>query len=370
MRSSSRTRSLGSAAACLAVLTSCSWFSGQEGDPLVEQPSLPYSVLVVGGAVVESSSPSAGSSNPLASTFPAASGAILITHDELATALRSTRVFTRVAVEPMANEDARLWLELGSVRDGLPLSDPRVAALLARARKGGHDFVLVLHRVVDGGIEDYGINERWPLTAATWLLVGLGVLVSDHTYESRAVLESSLFDAEEGRLLHRSIGSGAIVELSLLERTDFVGLLQSVLVPPFWVASDGESIVESLREPTIARLLGSMARELKGLACRRDIAENLGVEIEVSRDRADWNIDVFAREGIASASIVVDGVAAPAELEGQFVSQLLLSQEEEPSGRVLARARWSPPTGARMLQVLIRTVSGRLVSSTVELNGR
>jgi hypothetical protein len=360
----------GIATFCLAVLTSCSWFSGQEGDPLVEQPALPYSVLVVGGAVVESSSPSAESSNPLANTFPTSAGAILITHEELATALRSTRVFTRVAVDAIAVEEPRLWLELGAVRDGLPLSNPSVAALLARARNAGHDFVLVLHRVVDGGIEDYGINERWPLTAATWLLVGLGVLVSDHTYESRAVLEASLFDAEEGRLLHRSIGSGAIVELSLLERSDFVGLLQSVLVPPFWVASDGESIVESLREPTIARLLGSMARELKGLACRRDIAENLGVEIEVTRDRADWNIDVFAREGIASASVVVDGIELPRQLQAQLVSQLLLAQREEPSGRVFARARWTPPDGARMLQVLVRTVSGRLVSSTVELTGR
>lgn len=351
-----------------AVSVGCAGVSSADSANLAEQPPLPYSVLVTGAGVVEAPPEVAESRSGYARTFAPLDDQVVVPVADLARALRDTRVFARVEIDAVGDE--RLGWRLRDVREGLPLDDPEVAALLERARQRGHDYVLLLQRLLDGPIEDWGINDRWPLTAATWLLVGLGILVQDHTFESRASLEATLFDVEEGRIVHRSIGSGAVAELALLGRGNVWSVVQSVIVPPFWVGSHEEKVLASVRAITVPRLVSSLARELKGAVSRRDIAERARVEIEIELREGAALVRTRCDEGIGSVAARVDGVALVGpEVEG-FVRSLLGGERELDGQTLVAEAELPLPPAGRFLQLLVRTVSGGVASTTVELRGR
>ncbi|MFO1051738.1 MAG: hypothetical protein U1F36_05955 [Planctomycetota bacterium] len=351
------------------VLAACASNQAGEGANLAEQPPLPYSVLVAGGGVVEATVETGVTGGPYARTFAALDDTVAVTADDLTRALRETRVFTRVAPDPSG--DARIGFAMRDLREGLPLDRPEIVALLSRARAEGHDYVLLLQRLVDGPIEEWGINDRWPLTLATWLLVGLGVVVQDHTFESRASLEAALFDVEDGRLIHRSIGGGAVVELALIGRGGFWSIAQSIVVPPFWVASQEDDVVASVRETTMPRLVTSLARDLKGVACRRDIAEHAPAEIDVQQIGDRIHVRVHGREAVGSVAVRTDGAVLDQSELDAFARALLDGQRDGgASAAVLAEADFRAPSAGRLLQVLVRTVTGSVVSTTVELERR
>ncbi|MCC6782000.1 MAG: hypothetical protein IT457_04080 [Planctomycetes bacterium] len=351
----------------LAALGAVACAGTPEGDPasLTEQVPLPFSVLVAGGGVVEATAePSAAPTRAYARTFAGADGEVLVDAATVGGALRAARVFARALADD-AGEGA-LGARLRDVRDVLAPDDPLLSALLARARAAGHDYVLVVQRVVDGAIEERGINDRWPLTAATWLLVGLGALVQDHSFESRASLEAMLFDVEEGRLVYRAVGSGAVVELALTGRGNLWSFVQSILVPPFLVASREDQVVANVRDATVSLLVAALARDLKGSACRRAIADRARVAIEIEFVAGRARVRARAGEGLGSVATRIDGVAIDDDESRRFARALLESQREGDGGQLLAEADFAWPPGARYLQVLVRTVSGVVASSTVE----
>src|SRR5690606_29283381 len=165
--------------------------------------------------------------------------------EQVVVALRAGRVFTRAAADVAADRDARA--QLAQLRGTLPLDDPAARALLARARDEGHDYVVLVQRVLDGPVEEYGINDRWPLTVSLWLLVGLGMFIPDHTFESRATLQASVYEVQTGRAVHRTVGAAGPAELALVSRGNLWSLLQSIVIPPFWVADHDPSVLDEMR---------------------------------------------------------------------------------------------------------------------------
>lgn len=352
-----------------ACCVSCATAPESGGGSLSEQAPLPYSVLVAGGGVVDAPPElAATATRAYGRTFAAFDGAVVVAAHEVATALRTARVFARADVDERLDEG--LGRRLREVLDVLPPDDPQVRELLARARAGGHDYVLVVQRVVDGGIEEWGVNERWPLTAATWLLVGLGALVQDHTFESRASLEAALFDVEEGRLVYRAVGAGAVVELALFGRGNLWSFVQSIVVPPFLVASRQEDVVESVRVATVPRLVAALARELKGVTCRRAIAERARVAIEVEFDGPRAVVRTRAFEGLGSVALRVDGEVLTGAAAIEFARALLDAQREVEGQGVVAEAALALRSDADFLQVLVRTVTGVVASTTWEVPRR
>ncbi|MDA0373290.1 MAG: hypothetical protein O2865_05865, partial [Planctomycetota bacterium] len=267
----------------LAVLSlllgaSCAGFPANDVVGIADQAPLPYSVFVTGGSFLEVESLAA--ERPVPRTFPADGGVELIRLAEIGDAMTAGRVFVRTVVDTDRAADARS--RVAGQRADLPLDkDADFSALLEEARAAGHDFLVVVQRLADGPIEDYGVNDRWPLTASLWVLVGLGIFIPDHTFESRATLQAGVYEVQTGRLVHRAVGAAGPVDLSLVDRGSAIGFLQSIIIPPFWVATDDDRLVERVGRSTVQRLVSGLARQLKSPACRQDLAEGARARIEV-----------------------------------------------------------------------------------------
>ncbi|MFO0279432.1 MAG: hypothetical protein ACK533_19375, partial [Planctomycetota bacterium] len=225
-----------SAPAALWLLGACATPTADVRD-FAGQPPLDCAVLVVGGAFVSGGAEPGGTFVAAAGTDAAPRGAAeqgAVARDEappddapaalpiedIVGALAKGSVFQRVVLEPDAARRAAIGrrLRAGAV-------DDEVFAYLQQARRDGHDYVLVVERLQDGPIEGQGTNGRWPVTFATWILLGVGMFIPDRTFESRATLRVTLRDLESGRTLHDPLLFAGPVDLSLVERTDLVGLL-------------------------------------------------------------------------------------------------------------------------------------------------
>ncbi|MBM3961083.1 MAG: hypothetical protein FJ306_04170, partial [Planctomycetes bacterium] len=159
-----------------------------------------------------------------------------------------------------------------------------MAAYLQQARRDGHDYVLVVERLQDGPVEAQGTNGRWPVTFVTWILLGIGMFNPDQTFESRATLRVTLRDLAAGRTLHDPLLFAGPIDLSLVERTDVWGVLESIVVPPFLVGDDEENVRAAVRATTERRLLSSLVRELKSGAMRQRLRERAAAGIALAVD--------------------------------------------------------------------------------------
>jgi hypothetical protein len=361
-------------ALALALWTAgCASTAATDVAGIADQEPLPYSVLLTGGAFVEDPAGGGELAGPTTETFggpaPGTAGGL---HEPLALpqlvrALQSGRVFARTVLDTGRDPVGRA--RLAAHRADLPLDDPEVRAVLAEARAAGHDFIVVVRRLVDGPIEDYGINDRWPLTVSLWFLVGLGMFIPDHTFESRATLQAAVFEVQTGRLVHRAVGAAGPIELSLVSRGDAFGLAQSILVPPFWVASDAASLADEVRLVTAQRLVSALARQLKSAACRQDLLERSRASIRLAEPRGGGGRGVRVRsaERLGAAALRIDGEAlSDAEVE-RFTSRLLRSERPTPDGGFEYGADLPRPGTGRYVQVLVRTVAGEVASVTFDL---
>jgi hypothetical protein len=340
----------------------CAGFPANDVVGIADQAPLPYSVFVTGGSFLEVDSGAVERAVPR--TFVAESGVELIPLDEIGGALETGRVFVRTVVDAGRTAAARALV--AGQRADLPLDGAAAfPELLADARAAGHDFVVVVQRISDGPIEDYGVNDRWPLTASLWVLVGLGIFIPDHTFESRATLQAGVYEVQTGRLVHRAVGAAGPVDLSLVDRGSALGFLQSVVVPPFWVATDEARLVERVGRSTVQRLVSGLARQLKSPACRQDLAEDARARIEFL---PSGEVRVRAVEPLGAAALRVDGVAT--DSRGGFALQLLGSETYEGDAGFVYVAGVEGVRSGRFLQVLIRTVSGEVASMTFDREGR
>lgn len=333
---------------------------------LAELEPLPYSVLVTGGAFELPDAEDADGS-PLQHTFRSPGGVgEAIPLSDLVEVLRAARVFVDVAEDTGPEENRRLIADLGGP---VPADDLRLQELLRTARERGHDLLLVVQRLQDGPVEEQGINGSWPLTISVWFLLGLGMFIPDHTFESRANLDVSLRDLQTGRVLYDTVRNAGPVDLALVERGSLWGIIGSIIIPPFWVPNDEEVAVESVREVSARRLLVSLARQLKGADAVQGLENRSAARIVATpgQDSLAVEVEVPAPESLAAMRLRVDAVLQRGPTFDAFEADLLAGPQQDAAGVLKYEATYPFKLDGQLLQVLVQTTSGRVASETVRL---
>lgn len=328
---------------------------------LARDPPLPYSVLVTGGAFIEPG-PSAGARIPLDRTFrPVNDLSEAFSLESVVGALNTAAAFTSVEVDDAMAID-RAHRARGTQAN--PAAEPDVQAYLAAAREAGHDYLLVFERVEDGRVEYREVNKQWPITLVAWVLIGLGALIPDHTYESHASLQAAMRDVRTGATVAGFRVSGGTIDLPLIQRTDFLGFVLSIVVPPFWVGDDDEDVEEVVRELAPGQMLASMVRQLKSPETLRRLERASPGVLRLEQAPDGWLVTVDAEDSLSLVRVRVDGRPIRSEEFDAFERDLLGSVVRRGDHFFYSTVYHAPPTGSRV-QLLIQTVTGRVGSVTV-----
>lgn len=340
---------------CLSWLGGCVTPRG-ELEGVAELPPVDAAVLVTGGAFLR-----AGAGDPTFSPQPATAGGEVLPIADVYDLLQRARVFQRVAIDtdPARRERMRRLLAARA-------ADGELAATLAQARADGFDLLLVVEELQDGPIDRFGTNARWPVTLVTWVLLGVGAFIPDRTFESRATLRVTVRDLQTGFVLHDPLLTAGPVDLALTERTDWLGLLSSIVVPPFFVGDDPAAVTAAVRATTERRLLLSLARDLKSESVRQRLRTGAPASIQLER-RGDGAVAVVdSLDGLSLVRLRGPGVT-PAMVE-RFERQLLASRQAS-GGRFRYEAPLPVLPPGELLQVAVATVVGGVASATFAPGG-
>ncbi len=355
-----RTRQVGTVLALAAMAVGCRSVAPSDLATLAESPPAPYSVMVTGGAFLEKTPGDNVLDRTYGSLEEGRAPREAVGLEVLAKALRQARVFVRVDRDTRPVNGREL---LADLHGPVSVGDGALRVFLEDAAQRGHDYLLVVERLEDGPVNEYGINSRWPVTAIAWLLLGIGMVIPDHTYESSAKLHVALRDVHDGQVVYESLFDGDPVDLALLDRTDIWGLVQSIIIPPFWVGSDDVRVVDQVRRSTTRRLLFLLAQDLKSAACRNDLLASAPAAMSLFDVDGRVGVRVTSVEGVSFVRLTIDGqrVRDPA-----FSRQLLASAKHE-AGQILYESSFERPPGAKFAQLLVQTVGGRASSTTFAL---
>ncbi len=331
---------------------------------LADAPPLDCAVLVTGGAYLVSDRNQAGTFAKPAAPDPAPGEPVVaVAPDEpipmaaILEVLAQGRVFRRAETDPdPAHRRA--------VRDALlgGPGDPALQAFLQEARDRGFDLLLVVEELQDGPIEALGINGRWPVTFLTWILLGVGIMIPDHNFESRATLRVTVRDLQTGRVLHDPLLVGGPIELSLTERGNVWGLIESILVPPFWVGDDAASVSDAVRDVVQRRLLLSLARDLKSESVRQRLRERSAASLTLVETGPSPELVVESAESLSVVRLRA-AERLDAEAASAFEHALLGSMQRD-GERFRYRAPLPTAALGAPLQVLVGTIRGDVASAT------
>lgn len=344
----------------LLLAAGCTTSGLPDFSALAARPPLPYSVVISGGSFVR---PQEGS-EPGARTFIAADGSgageEAIPLARFVEILRAGNVF--VSTERDFAE-APVRHRIAPPGPGVPARSAELDELLEQAREAGHDLLVIVEGLQDGPIEFQGVNGQWPITLAVWLVLALGVVVPDHTYESRAQLRISVRELQSGRAVYSTVLGAGPLDLPLIERSDLVGFLISVIVPPFLIGDDAEVARASIAAYSARRLVESAARQLKSLDASESIRAASAAVFSLRPGNGTEELVVDAAEDLSVVRLRLDGRALDDEAMHAFERTLLQS-----AARSGTRLRYVAPLPAGLrgdrLQVLVQTVAGRRASST------
>jgi hypothetical protein len=332
---------------------------GADVSSLAALPPLDGAVMVTGGAFLTDAT-GLPAANALL-TFDGSPGTEAIALGDLLAVMRDGVVFRGMAVDPDPSHRRQVLERLKPEGAG---DDQALRDYLQQTRDQGYDWLLVVEQLQNGVIEGQGINGRWPLTLSFWFLVGLGCLIPDHTFESRATLHVTLRDLQTGRVIHDLLLPAGPVDLSLVERGSLLSLLVMLVIPPFWISNDDDSVRSTVRDFTERRLLVSLARELKGPAVRQRLRERSTAVLEVvRRDGRPWLL-VDARESLSLVQVRQQGQTLQGPQAAALQAALLASLQREESGRFRYEAPLELPLQSGTFQVLLGTIAGNVVSAT------
>lgn len=349
--------------AALALVAAGCQTQADELGGLAELPPLDCAVLVTGGAFLVPDPTSMGTfANEARASTPDDAIAEAIPIDAVVDVLQKGSVFQRVEVDGDPSRRRLLRERLG---DGA--AEPDVLRMLEQARDAGFDYVLVVEDLQDGPIDRQGTNGRWPLTFATWVLLGVGALIPDRTFESRATLRVTVRDLQNGRVLHDPLLVGGPIELALVERTDITGLVESVLVPPFWVGDDPRRVGAAVRDVTRRRLLLSLARDLKSEPVRQRLRDRGAARLVLVDDAGAPRVAVDATESLAVVRLRGEP-GLPDAAVADFASEMLGSRTWD-GERFHYEARLPAAAAGRRVQVLVATIRGSVASATFAPRG-
>lgn len=329
---------------------------------LAERPPLDRAVLVTGGAfftddVVGDGTFRAASDLQGQESSPRHEEAISFA--SVVDVLERGAVFQRIVADDDSSRRRRLLGQLDA-----PSMDEGVIDFLRKARNDGFDLLLIVEDLQDGPIESQGVNGRWPVTFATWIMLGVGAFIPDHTFESRSALRVSLRELQTGTEVDSLLLVPGPIDLALTERTDLLGLAMSIIVPPFWVADDRLSVNRSVRETSQRRLLLSLVRELKSDVRRRRLGEREAATLSFERGRDGSRIVVESAEAVSVARLVSRGLDD--DVAQDFVQRLLSSRSIQ-DGRMRYEATLPESLRGRF-QVRVGTLRGGVASSTFRMD--
>ncbi len=341
----------------VAVLAAACASSGGELQGLAGQPPLDCAVLVTGGAYLTPTRAGNGTFADPGAENGAASDGEAIPIATVIEVLERTGAFQRIALDPDPADRRRR-------RDALIARAPGegLLAFLQQARADGFDLLLVIEELQDGPIEQQGTNSRWPVTFATWILLGVGMLIPDRTFESRAALRVTLRDLQTGRVLEDPLLTAGPIDLALTERGDFLGIVTSIIVPPFWVGDDDESVRAAVRETTQRRLLLSLAQNLKSESVRQHLRERSPASLALVDTPSGRKLMVDSFEGLSGVRLRTDPALDDASAM-KFEQELLGSVTIE-GVRYHYEAPLPPAVDGKRLQVLVGTLRGGVASAT------
>ena len=325
---------------------------------LAERPPLDRAVLVSGGAFFTDGAEEQGTfrgAGEARVTEGALAGGEAIAFGSIVDVLERGAVFQRVVADDDAERRRRLLAQLGR-----GATSPDVSQFLQQARDDGFDLLLVIEELQDGPIEQQGVNGRWPVTFATWILLGVGALIPDHTFESRSAMRVSFRELQTGEEVDSLLLVPGPIDLALTERTDLLGLAMSIVVPPFWVGDDEGAVGRSVREISQRRLLVSLVRELKSDVRRRRLGEREAATLTFERGPDGPLVVVESRETVSVARLVADGLDE--DSVRSFASRLLASRTID-SGRLRYEAALPPEIRGRF-QIRVGTLRGGVTSAT------
>lgn len=333
--------------------------TGTELSGLAEQPPLDYAVLVTGGAYLNrlpdqrvgtfaggNSSRGNDSEEPLSM-------------EQVLSALQAGVVFQRVVADQDNGHRARILQQL---RNGE--QPDQLLAFLQATRDQGYDLMLVIEQLTDAPILGEGINSRWPVTLSTWLLLGVGMFIPDHTFESGASLRFTLRDLQTGAVVYDQLLFGGPVDLSMVERTNFLGILTSVIVPPFWVYNDDANVNTGVRSVVSRRLLTSLARDLKSELARQRLRENTIASFAL----AGRELVIDAAESVTTVRLRSSSGSLSGAVALAFERRLLASMGQA-DGRFVYQAELPVDCPQGLLQVLAGTITGEVASATLMVGG-
>lgn len=341
----------------LLLLASCGSSPRAGMGELAASDPLQLAVLVSGGSFFSPDSAAADPENELSTTFRGPESEALgeaIPLPVLVDALDRGRAFVRVAADRRSAEQrARV------AREG-PTPE-----FLAECRAQGYDSLLVIRELQDRPIRTRGVNDRWPASSALWLLIGLGMFIPDHSYESEAVLRVELCDLGTGLPVPGTSArlASAMIDLSLIERGSLWGLIQSILIPPPLVGSDPEAVREQVLNEVQQDLEVALVTHLKGAAVRESLRAAAPLEIQVDRGRG--TVALRSGEGLRSLRLRVDGQILQGIDAERFDRSVRASATPDPVGGGTLRYSAQLPgavDGADEVQLLIQTLTGSTVS--------
>jgi hypothetical protein len=301
----------------------------------------------------------------------------------------SARTYEPGTVEPIAFETVLEELRRGRLATqvwGPPLDVARREAIafgsqqtsfVEEARRqallDGADLLLVLEGLREGPIDFLGVTGQWPVSSVAWLLVGLGIFIPDHRYEARIKLVASLRDAHTGRtLLPNIVLAPGSLDIAVVTRQTFLGLLPSLLIPPPLMASDAATVRAVVREESDRRLLLRLLSRLKDPETIESLEAALPMRLRLT-PLGDGRLQVAVLTELEIAAAEVElrrpggerGGVPPSVLDA-FRSGLLAARRVE--GERLgysAELTGLPKTG--QVRIVIQSIAGQVVSATVAL---
>ena len=187
------------------------------------------------------------------------------------------------------------------------------------------------------------------------------MLIPDRTFESLATLRVTLRDLQNGRTLHERYLDAVPIDLSLVERSDFLGILLSILVPPFWVGDDPEAVRLAVRDTTRRRLLMSLAREFKSASLRQRLRELVPADLVLEERTEGAVVTVRARESLAIARLRGEGID---DANADVFARTLLGSLRVEGTQYVYTAPLPGSASGRQVQVLVGTVRGGVASAT------
>lgn len=158
---------------------------------------------------------------------------------------------------------------------------------LLEAQDGRADLLLRL-QWADSRITSEGPagGAAW-MSALLWATTWAGSLwIRDSEYATGCTLRGSLVNPYLGRTVQRFTITTGPVRLSFWERNPFLslGLLQSLVLPPFWTSDDRTRTDQRLSEEIVAQLAAELARFFKDdLAAVEDPAAGASARIRIEQ---------------------------------------------------------------------------------------